>query len=275
MPLQSSDISIRELSTVDDYDACVALQRATWGADFAERVPGAILRVSQKLGGVAAGAFAADRTMLGFVFGMTGIRHGALVHWSDMLAVRQDARGSGLGARLKAYQRDAVRALGVTEMLWTADPLVARNAHFNINHLGARPVEYVENMYGANTGSLLHGAMPTDRFVYQWALQEDDGQPGAPLPHDEDESPVHDAIVVDADGMPRLAAGADAGSVRIVVPDDLTAVQVHDPALAHAWRMTVRAAITGAFARGLVVTRFTRAQGDRPSCYLLSRNRTS
>ena len=57
-------------------------------------------------------------------------------------------------------------------MLWTSDPLVARNAHFNINRLGALPVEYVENIYGANTGSTLHGALPTDRTVIAWQLSK-------------------------------------------------------------------------------------------------------
>ena len=76
--------------------------------------------------------------MLGFVFGMTGVQDGRLVHWSDLLAVRPEARDRGLGRRLKLYQRSLVAELGVTRMLWTYDPLVARNAHLNLNALGAR-----------------------------------------------------------------------------------------------------------------------------------------
>ena len=53
--------------------------------------------------------------MLGFVFGLTGVRDGRLVHWSDMLAVREEARGKQLGERLKHYQRDVVRAIGVRD----------------------------------------------------------------------------------------------------------------------------------------------------------------
>ena len=50
--------------------------------------------------------------MVGFVFGMAGVRAGRIIHWSDMLAVREDARDRGIGQQLKAYQRDAARATG-------------------------------------------------------------------------------------------------------------------------------------------------------------------
>ena len=86
-------ITIRDLSSLQDYADCVALQDETWGAGFSERVPTAILRVSQIIGGVAAGAFDKSGKMVGFVFGMTGVHGRELVHWSDMLAVREELRG--------------------------------------------------------------------------------------------------------------------------------------------------------------------------------------
>src|SRR6266702_3327183 len=85
-------LHIRHLSTHEDFVGCVALQEETWGADFSERVPAAILKVSQRLGGVTAGAFDARDQLVGFVFGMTGVENGRLVHWSDMLAVRPQLR---------------------------------------------------------------------------------------------------------------------------------------------------------------------------------------
>src|SRR5689334_18372844 len=99
---------IRDLNSLQDYADCVALQEATWGEGFSERVPTAILRVSQMIGGVAAGAFDDTGRMAGFVFGLTGIRDGELVHWSDMLAVRKELRSQGIGEQLKQYQRDKV-----------------------------------------------------------------------------------------------------------------------------------------------------------------------
>ena len=119
-------ITLRRVATLDEYQTCVAIQEATWGVGFRELVPTAILMVAQKLGGVCAAAFDADGHMLGFVFGLTGIRDGVLVHWSDLLAVRPAARGAHLGERLKRYQRELVLAVGVRTMYWTFDPLVAR-----------------------------------------------------------------------------------------------------------------------------------------------------
>src|SRR6185436_5117443 len=107
------------LATTAEYDEAVALQDEIWGAGFSDRVPAAILRVAQKVGGVVAGAFDETDRMLGFVFGLTGVRDRQLVHWSDMLAVREEARGKRLGERLKHYQRDLVKAIGVEKMFWT------------------------------------------------------------------------------------------------------------------------------------------------------------
>src|ERR1035437_1464627 len=86
-------IVIREPATHDERANAVRLQEETWGAGFTERVPAAILLVGQKLGGVSAGAFARDGTLLGFVFGLTGMKHGRLAPRSDMLGLRAGGQG--------------------------------------------------------------------------------------------------------------------------------------------------------------------------------------
>ena len=72
--------TIRSFETIEEFRECVELQEETWGQGFSERVPPAILKVSQILGGVSAGAYTADGDLVGFVFGMTGLRGGELVH---------------------------------------------------------------------------------------------------------------------------------------------------------------------------------------------------
>jgi len=262
-PLDS--VTIRDLATLDEYTACVDLQEETWGRGFSERVPGAILRVSQKIGGVTAGAFDGNGRMIGFVFGMTGIREGKPAHWSDMLAVREEARGRHIGDRLKHFQRERVQKLGVETMLWTADPLVARNAHFNINRLGARPVEYVENIYGANTGSTLHGELPTDRLVISWALSK----PYSPSSTLDAEGPGDCALPLanplGSDGRPAFDPEAVGPAVRVQVPHDLTVVQRDSVNDAMYWRLAVRGAFNALHASGHTVTRFVRpASGAHP-----------
>lgn len=264
------NITIRDLSTLEEYVECCEIQEETWGRGFSERVPAAILRVSQKVGGVTAGAFDGNGRMVGFVFGLTGIREGKPAHWSDMLAVREEARGRHIGDRLKHYQRQQVQALGVDFMLWTADPLVARNAHFNINRLGARPVEYVDNMYGI-TGSALHGALPTDRLVIGWQLTAefrptpgiDAEQPGdAQLPM---------ANPLAHDGLPAFAHAGSGDGARVQVPHDLGAVQEESDDAALRWRLSVRESFHTLMDRGLLVTRFVRPAGGAFPHYVFTR----
>jgi chorismate synthase len=259
-------ITIRDLNTLEEYADCVALQEATWGAGFSERVPTAILRVSQMVGGVAAGAFDADNKMAGFVFGLTGVRDKELVHWSDMLAVRDELRGQGIGEALKQYQRDKVSALGVRSMLWTFDPLQAKNANFNINHLGAMPIEYVVDMYGSNTGSTLHGALPTDRFIVRWELGERREVKRFPLPISGETIPL--ANPVGDDGLPSAellrATSSHAGPIRVQVPADFSAVQREGTSTAMRWRVVLREVMRSWLDAGYRVSAFMRPDNELP-----------
>jgi predicted GNAT superfamily acetyltransferase len=258
-------IVLRRVETREEYADCVRMQDEVWGAGFAERVPATILAITQKVGGVTAGAFGPDGRLLGFVFGLTGVRGGRLVHWSDMLAVRPEARDRGLGTRLKRYQRDLVRPLGVETMLWTFDPLVARNAHLNLNHLGARVAEYVRDMYGSETGSALHGALGTDRFIAEWDLT------GAAPPAGG--APDPSAPVVNApspDGAPTDGPLVDAPTVRVQIPDDIHAVLAADPAVARRWREATRRAFLWYLDRGYRVGGVGRVGGAGPVSYWLT-----
>lgn len=266
-------IVLRRLESIADYDEAVAIQEEIWGPAFSDRVPGSILRVAQKVGGVTAAAFDHDGRMLGFVFGLTGVQDGRLVHWSDMLAVREEARGKHLGERLKFFQRELLRPLGVERMYWTFDPLVARNAHLNLNRLGARATEYVPNMYGSNTGSVLHGALPTDRFVAEWLIADNGKETRVPAGHSgtRDVSTVPATIAVTNDAPRVVAPLPDADRVRVPVPVDSEGVVKARPDLALAWRLAVREAALHYLGRGYQVTAFHRAAGTELPSYELTR----
>jgi predicted GNAT superfamily acetyltransferase len=99
---------LRDLQGQAELDDALKLQEETWGEGFKERVPPAILLVAQKIRGIAAGAFSVSGALVGFVFGLTGVRGGRLVHWSDMLAVRPERQGRGLGASEPLPHADVV-----------------------------------------------------------------------------------------------------------------------------------------------------------------------
>lgn len=277
----SDAFEIRSLRTHKEYLACVALQDETWGSHFSERVPAAILKVSQRIGGVTAGAFDGDDRLMGFVFGMTGVENGRLVHWSDMLAVRPDARDSGLGSRLKQYQRDAVRAIGVSVIYWTFDPLVARNANLNFTKLGVRAVEYVRDMYGAETDSVLHQGVGTDRLIVAWDI----GDKHQPKSSERDPrrllKGVDSATVLNREGL-RIAdsgfllSGPEAPRfARIEIPLDIQRVQAESLQSAAAWRESSRTSFLTAFAAGYEIAGFYPDRDADAGYYVMTQKDTS
>jgi predicted GNAT superfamily acetyltransferase len=255
-PVQPA-IVVRPLTSHEDLLACVQLQKETWGENFTECVPPSILNVSQRIGGVTAGAFDANHALVGFVFGMTGVQDGRLVHWSDMLAVRGRTRNMGIGRRLKEFQRDALLPLGVEVIYWTFDPLVARNAYLNLHHLGAEVVEYVVDMYGQSE-STLHRGMGTDRFVVAWSIV--DGHPSRAS------RPLADGIAPEPDAP----VDPEAPHVRIEIPVDIQAVQNESLAEAARWRSTTREAFLHYLQRGYKVVGFERNRDSGRRFYLLS-----
>ena len=263
--MRPADVEIRPLRTQAEYRACVALQRETWGDDFGEEVAPAILNVVQRVGGVAAGAFDGSGRLVGFVFGITGVEDGRIVHWSDMLAVRPELRDAGLGRRLKAWQRDEARRVGATAMYWTYDPLVARNAHLNFNVLGVRAHAYVEDMYGESTSDL-HRGLGTDRLVVAWPLA---GAPARSVVPSGDAADVPAALRL-APAVHESAGDAQAPMLRIDVPLDVHAVAEADPAAAARWRAVTRAAFQECLAEGRRVAGFYRDPAAGLGHYLLA-----
>ncbi len=262
-----TDFTIRPLASHAERLACVELQRETWGAEFTELVPPSLLLAVAKIGGVAAGAFDPAGRMLGFVFGFTGVEGGELVHWSDMVAVRADAQGLGIGPALKAYQRDAVMRLGVKTMYWTYDPLVAKNAHLNFDRYGVRVVEYVRDLYGSETRSVLHRGLGTDRFVVAWPL--DRGRPPRPSAAALQAPIVNPGTEAGTETAPERFAAAPA--LRVEIPLDIAKVQAESLDLAARWRASTRRAFEWCLAHGYAVIGFARDERAGRGYYLLAR----
>ncbi len=239
------------------------MQRRTWGQDYPECVPPALFMICRKLGGVAAGAFDADGHLIGMVYGLTGLRKGKLIHWSHMLAVDLQWRNRGVGTMLKQYQRDQLVDLGVAEMNWTFDPLVARNAYLNINRLHCRMQEYVVNIYGDGSSSPLHRGIGTDRLIAAWDLNRD------PVGEREREAAWDEAPVLDSDAADESVELPLSTFVRIAIPGDIQALKEIDAAMAIRYRHATRRALPYYLSHGYIVARLCRTGSKDPAalCY--------
>ncbi len=219
---------IRDLSGMVEFRAAESLQRDVWGHADKED-PADLMMVIQQEGGLAAGAFL-DGRLMGYVFGFPTVTPG--VQHSHRLAVRAEARGAGLGVRLKWYQRDWCLARGIGLVRWTFDPLRRTNAALNIARLGAEVTTYLPDYYGAMEG--INAGSPSDRLLADWRL--------------------------DAAHVADLAEGRSPKAVdfttRVEIPADFAAMLDNDPPQALAARMRVRESLCAAFAKGLAIRGF-------------------
>jgi predicted GNAT superfamily acetyltransferase len=164
----SEAIMVRKCERLEEFHLCVDLQREIWGEEDLEVEPATMFVVASHTGGQVLGAFDGDR-LVGYTMAVVGLRDGVVYLHSHMTGVRDAYRNRGVGRMLKLFQRDEALGRGIRRIIWTFDPLEIRNAHFNLNRLGAICREYHENLYGITT-SPLHRGIPTDRLVAEWHL---------------------------------------------------------------------------------------------------------
>lgn len=275
-PVEEGPFTLRHLERLAEFDACVNLQRVTWGDTFSEFVPGSLLFVTQKVGGLVAGAFTEEDRLVGFVFSLQGTRDDVPVHWSHMLAVHPDARGRGLGRKLKLFQREELLKKGVDRVFWTFDPLIARNAYLNLNRLGADIAGYVPNMYGRETGSPLHSIGDTDRLIVQWELRSQRtlwAIEGELIQTSEAASEA--PVVSPPDPSERLGGPPelpDTTSVLIEIPFDARELTEQSPAEAQRWRKATRRAFLHYLEKGYTVQSLHRAIRRHRCFYFLRRH---
>lgn len=273
--MSDSSHEIRALREIEELRACVALQEETWGHGFSERVPLSLLKVVQMVGGVAAGAFDEKGRLDAFIFGLTGVRDGELVHWSDMLAVRRGVRDRGLGTCLKLYQRSFLLDRGIRKVLWSVDPLQARNAQLGFAKLGIIVREYIRDMYG-QSDSPLHRGIGTDRFVALWQLDSPrvvQRLEQGPTREANVSSDIPAALDVRLDRVlpepDEVRLDLDGGRVTVAIPEDISEIMAESIELALAWREATRAAFLHYLERGYEVREVLK--GERATRYVLLR----
>jgi predicted GNAT superfamily acetyltransferase len=239
---QSSDIEIREVTAIEEYDACIRLQRDVFGLPDLEISPRRHLIVSHQAGGWTLGAFVEGK-LVGFVHHLAAVRGDEIFGYSHMMAVATEYQNHGIGARLKWAQRTRALSEGRNFIKWTFEPTRARNAYFNLNRLGVVVREYAVNFYGTdyvtNPAEKAAGVrhMDSDRVFARWELR----------------SPRVEALAAGAEHS--LAAQPDR---TIEIPADYSALLKSDPTAGKAEQMRVREEFVKALGDGLVCRAFER-----------------
>ena len=239
LTLSSTNLSIRQLTQLEDFSTVVALQQEIWGFQDIELLPRRLFVVASKIGGQLLGAFDGSR-MVAFCLCIPGLKPtGKSYLHSHMLGVLPAYRNSGLGRRLKLAQREYALANHVDLIEWTFDPLEIKNAFFNIERLGAVVRRYVYNQYGTTT-SHLHGGLPTDRLIAEWWI---------------DSARVRQRC---DEANEQLVSPEEPGA-RITVPAGIDQQRLQDPSAARQAQIRISHEFDLAFQDGLTVTGFQKS----------------
>ena len=250
---------IREVHELEDLRALAELFAVVWGRPGEPPISSDILKALVHSGNYISGAFSDGRLIGGLVGWLGGDpRHELHMH-SHILGVLPDDEARGLGFELKQHQRSWCLARGVNVMEWTTDPLVSRNAYFNLTKLGAEAPRYLVDFYGEMRDGINKGD-ESDRLLIRWSLDSKKAKSAA----------LRQAAEPDVEksgGDPILSTGPDGepvftpGSSRVLLcatPADIVAMRRSDPALAREWRIALRSALGGALAESYAIAGATR-----------------
>lgn len=222
-------IEIRPLETIAQIQEAEAVLREVWVGDH-DALPVSLIRALAHSGNYVVGLYEGDR-MRGASIAFFAPPAARTMH-SHITGVVPELQSQGLGRLLKRHQRDWAFARDVGHITWTFDPLIARNAHFNLRILGARVVEYLVDHYGPMDDGVNRGD-ETDRLMVSWALA------APPVP-----TPAADRVVA-----------------TVPIPRDIERIRRQDPEDAAAWRVRVRDQFLTRLAEGLVAGGFDDQRG--------------
>jgi predicted GNAT superfamily acetyltransferase len=226
--MSDGEIEIRTLDSAAEMASIVTVFQQVWGS-VTPLVGVELLRAISHAGGYVAGAFESGN-IVGASFGFLARHHGDEALHSHVTGILPGVQHSGVGRAMKTHQRQWAADRGIPWITWTFDPLVRRNAWFNIEVLGAHISEYLVNFYGPMTDSI-NAQDETDRLVAAWATDELADRPTAP---------------------------AGSTVTEIPTPDDIVVTRRTDPAEAMRWRTDVRDQLLPLLEAGGAVTGFTR-----------------
>lgn len=267
-------VTITDLHGPTAMDAARDVFDQVWGrgGERGAVLPTEALVAMSHAGGQVSGAWRGD-ALVGATAAFLG-RDGdgrPLLH-SHVTAVVPGAEGRAVGRALKWYQRAWCLARDIPAVRWTYDPLIRRNAVFNLIVLGARVDGFERDVYGPMDDDRNAGA-PTDRLWITWELvaprvrSAASGRAAAP-----DVAALRRAgaeVALDEDAAGRPAARSARGPRQLVrIPSDVEALRRERPSDGAAWTEAYREVLGGTLAAGYRVT-----GASRDGWYVLTADR--
>jgi len=260
---RAARVEVVELGDVEETAAVTGLFGAIWGPGSPSAMPAELLRALAHAGNYVAGAYDGD-ALVGAVVGFLGVRHDGVHLHSHVAGVLPRTQGRSVGFALKLHQRAWALARGIGQAEWTYDPLVRRNAYFNLGKLGATAVDFQPDFYGG-MGDAINAGDLTDRCVAMWDLAAPrvvaavsgtvpEPDLGALLA-----GGARVLLAEGEDGEPLARPDRVAPVLLCQVPTDIVRLRATRPALARAWRLAARETLGGALAGGWVATMASRS----------------
>ncbi|PSN86498.1 hypothetical protein B9Q02_01965 [Candidatus Marsarchaeota G1 archaeon BE_D] len=254
-----NEISIRELHTVEELSMAEQVQKLAWGMPDIMVTPKEIMRAIASNGGLVLGAFYGEK-MVGMSLSFVGRRKNKLYMYSHMTGVSREYQSQGVGYLLKQKQRELSLKMGYELIAWTFDPLIARNAHFNMSKLGTITRTYLRNYYGEMNDEINFG-LDTDRVIAEWWSER--SVESARKHALSDLEDCHYAIEsTDSQGdCKSWSVDPNAKKVLVQIPSDIVALKRVDLKAAQRWRLATREVFEEYFKAGYAALAFLKLNG--------------
>ena len=223
-------IKIIPFETNADHQKARDIFDKTWAMDSGTEITPNLLQAMVHSGSYLSGAFI-DEKCVGAAFAFPATTGGLHLH-SHMTAVLDEYRDQGVGYALKIDQWHWAKKNNYSEISWTFDPLVSRNAKLNLIKLGVDISSYHPNFYG-DMPDALNAGDESDRVMASWKVVGD--------------QPVAKSVIIDPDQADTL----------IKIPEDIVTIRSEDISENLKWRHKVREEFMRAFEKGGKVVGFS------------------